>query len=181
MVADAQQRIHILQYDPEDPMPFSGQRLIRRAEFFTGKDIDSMVMLQYDDPVSRSKEEKTEGAPKQGVFVSLCGARDGSLSVIVPVPEATYRPLYVVQQQLADKEEHYLGLNPRMHRATGVAPPATTAQGKAIIDFDLVRTFQDLSVERRAQYARRLGKTGKSMFGRVWFMLTMLLDIYKEY
>lgn len=173
VVADAQQRIHILQYDPEDPMPFSGQRLIRRAEFFTGKDIDSMVMLQYDDPVSRSKEEKTEGAPKQGVFVSLCGARDGSLSVIVPVPEATYRPLYVVQQQLADKEEHYLGLNPRMHRATGVAPPATTAQGKAIIDFDLVRTFQDLSVERRAQYARRLGKTGEI---NVWKSMVYVND-----
>lgn len=160
-VADTQQRIHILQYDPEDPMPFSGQKLIRRAEFFTGKDIDTMVMLQYNDPVDHTQTDQRPEPPKQAVYVPLCGARDGSLSVIVPVSESVYRPLYVVQQQLADKEEHYLGLNPRMHRTTGVAPVATSSQNKAVIDFDLVRTFQDLPIEKRSQYARRLGKMGE--------------------
>lgn len=162
IVADTQQRIHVLQYDPEDPMPFSSQKLIRRAEFFTGKDIDAMIMMQYEDPVDHSNEDnKPTEPPKQGVYVSFCGARDGSLCAIVPVSESTYRPLYVVQQQISDKEEHYFGLNPRMHRATGVAPLTTASQGKAVIDFDLVRTFQELPVERREQFTRRLGKMGE--------------------
>lgn len=154
LVADAQQRLHILQYDPEDPQPFSGQKLIRRSEFFVGKDIDSMVMLPKHMETSQQQQQQQE-------FVPLCGARDGSLSVVVPVPESTYRALYVIQQQIAGKEEHYLGLNPEMHRNMGVAPLTTTSQGKNLLDFDLIRTFQDLPGERKAQYARRLGKTGE--------------------
>lgn len=158
LVADTQQRLHVLQYDPEDPSPVSGQSLLRRSEVFVGRDVGTMLLLGCG------------GAGSGGTaFAPICGARDGALLAAVPVAEATYRALYVVQQQMAEREEHALGLNPRMHRALGVRP-ATYAAGvsggssssRVLLDFDLVRRFGELPQERRTGYARRLGKTGEA-------------------
>lgn len=156
VAADTHQRLHVLQYDPEDPQPFSGQKLIRRSEFFVGSEMNTMIMLPLAKP---SKSSPTP--PSVSTLVPLCGASDGSISVVLPVSESRFRALYVIQQQIADKEEHYCGLNPRMHRALGIEPANSNSQGKILIDFSLVKKFYDLPANRRALYSRRLGVSGQ--------------------
>lgn len=149
LVADTMQKLHILQYDPEDPTSLSGQKLIRKSEFFSGREINSMVLT----PLTLAKDS---------AFVPLCGTSDGSLSVVVPVSESDYRALYVMQQQITEKEEHNAGLNPKMHRSLGVDVGAAgvAASGRALLDYDVIKRFQDLSLAKQKLYSKRIGKNG---------------------
>lgn len=149
LVADVTQKLHILQYDPEDPTSLSGQKLIRKSEFFSGREITVMALA----PLSLSQEDS---------FVPLCGASDGSLSVVVPVSESDYRALYVMQQQISEKEEHNASLNPRMHRNLGVDVGAAgvAASGRALLDYEVIKRFQDLTVAKQESYSKRIGKNG---------------------
>ncbi|KAK7207324.1 CPSF A subunit region-domain-containing protein [Myxozyma melibiosi] len=45
VIADANRKIHILQYDPDDPRSLSGQRLIAKSEFFTGHNIEAFTII----------------------------------------------------------------------------------------------------------------------------------------
>ncbi|KAK9462798.1 CPSF A subunit region-domain-containing protein [Lipomyces oligophaga] len=45
VVADADKKIHIVQYDPEDPRSVSGQKLMPKSEFYTGHNIEALTML----------------------------------------------------------------------------------------------------------------------------------------
>lgn len=149
LVADTMQRLHILQYDPEDPTSLSGQRLIRKSEFFSGREINVMQLA----PLSLTEE---------GAFVPICGASDGSLSLVVPVSESDYRSLYVMQQQIMEKEEHNASLNPRMHRNLGVDVGAAgvAASGRVLLDYDVIRRFQFLPPLKQSLYSKRIGKNG---------------------
>lgn len=149
LVADTLQRLHVLQYDPEDPTSLAGQKLIRKSEFFSGREFNTMVLA----PLSLTQE---------GSFVPLCGASDGSLSVVIPVSEADYRVLYVMQQQLTEKEEHSASLNPRMHRNLGVegGVNGVASSGRSLLDYDVLKRFQALSLAKQSAYTRRIGKNG---------------------
>lgn len=149
LVADIYQRLHVLQYDPEDPSSLAGQKLIRKSEFFVGREINSMVLT----PLSLNSAD---------CLVPLCGSSDGSLSVVVPVNENDYRVLYVMQQQILEKEEHNAALNPRMHRNLGVESSfsGVSSNGRVLLDYDVIKRFQNLSPSKQSLYSKRLGKNG---------------------
>lgn len=149
LVADSHQRLHILQYDPEDPTSQAGQKLIRKSEFFAGREINTMVLA----PLTSSND---------GSFVPLCGSADGSLSVVIPVNENDYRVLYVMQQQITEKEEHTAALNPRMHRSLGVdtGSSGVAPSGRVLLDYDVISRFQSLSPAKQSAYSKRIGKNG---------------------
>lgn len=143
--ADTERRLHLLQYDPEDPTSLSGQRLLLRSEFFTGRTINDMVMI----PSSIDED-------KSGDLMSIGASDDGTLIGIIPVSESSYRRLFVMQQQIIDKEEQNCCLNPRMHRSHG----AQLTTGRSILDYNAIKRFGCLSTEKKKQYGRKLGKRG---------------------
>ena len=148
LVADTTQHLHILQYDPEDPSSLSGQRLVRKSEFFSGKEIGTMVLVPFS--VKPGNEDE---------LVPLCAGLDGSLSTVLPVNESEYRALYVMQQQISEKEEHPCGLNPRMHRSFDIEN-TTSGAGRVLLDYGLIKRFEGLSLSKMEGYGRRLGKNG---------------------
>lgn len=139
LVCDTTQHLHILQYDPEDPASLSGQKLLVRSEFFSGKDFLTMTLF----PASADN------------LVPLCGASDGSICTVLPVSESQYRTLYVIQQQIAEKEDHFAGLNPKSHRSLFVENV-----GRSVLDFELIKRFERLPKSKQEDYARRIGKSG---------------------
>ncbi|KAF4006080.1 CPSF A subunit region family protein [Saccharomyces cerevisiae] len=56
------------------------------------------------------------GSPQVPSFQNVGGQVDGSVFKIVPLSEEKYRRLYVIQQQIIDRELQLGGLNPRMER-----------------------------------------------------------------
>ncbi|KAK9323224.1 CPSF A subunit region-domain-containing protein [Lipomyces orientalis] len=167
VIADTKRKIHILQYDPEDPRSLSGQRLIRKSDFFTGHDIESFVMVPKSqfandltvnsDPVVKTNETNPSVARKDQYMAIAC-TRAGSIAAVLPVSESKYRRLVSVQQQLTDKIEHVAGLNPRMYRALSATPDLNSAASRAVLDGNLILKLESLSLERQLEVFERAGK-----------------------
>ena len=52
--------------------------------------------------------------------------------------------MYILQQQLIDKEFHYCGLNPRLNRIGSIKLQNNETNTKPILDYDLIRSFTKL-------------------------------------
>lgn len=153
VLADAHKRINILQYDPDDPTSQSGQKLIRRSEFFTGRDINAMTKL----PIMQ------DGELVPDEFLCIGGSSDGTLISVTPLSEPNYRSLYVIQQQIHDKDEQNACLNPRMHRALSADPAITSSahsSQRQLLDYNALARFPTLSVNKKKLYSTKVGKNG---------------------
>lgn len=159
LVGDNDENLHLLQFDPEDPASSSGQRLIRKATFHINTATTTMRLVP-----------KKASSPAETFII---GANvDGSMYSVTPISEDSYRRLYVLQQQIIDKEQHYLGLNPRLNR---VSPTYETInknltfnlsqQIRLIIDYEVLRIFVRLSDDRKKQLAL---KAGRLAYGEIW-------------
>ncbi|KAK9246829.1 CPSF A subunit region-domain-containing protein [Lipomyces tetrasporus] len=167
VISDTKRKIHILQYDPEDPRSLSGQRLIRKSDFFTGHDIESFVMvpksrLANDLTVNSDTVMETNGtnpsAARKDQYMAIACTRAGSIAAVLPVSESKYRHLVSVQQQLTDKIEHVAGLNPRMYRTLSATPDLNSAGTRAVLDGNLIFKLESLSLERQLEVFERAGK-----------------------
>jgi cleavage and polyadenylation specificity factor subunit 1 len=91
----------------------------------------------------------------------LLTSSTGSLSLITPLSESTYRRLSTLQNVLLastlDSHAHYASLNPRAYRQV----ETDGVGGRGIIDGDLVRRWWEASTQQRANSADKAG-------GSVW-------------
>ncbi|KAK9240452.1 CPSF A subunit region-domain-containing protein [Lipomyces kononenkoae] len=172
VIADADRKIHILQYDPEDPRSLSGQRLIRKSEFFTGHYIESFVMVpksQLANAVTLDSDTVVEpsgidpsSVARNDQYMAIGCTRSGSIAAVLPVSESKYRRLVSVQQQLADKVDHIAGLNPRMYRNLSATPDLNSVATRAVLDGNLILGLESLSLERQMDIFERAGKSSEA-------------------
>lgn len=87
----------------------------------------------------------------------LITSQSGSVALLTPLDEGTYRRLYALQTTLTSVLEHPAGLNPRAYRS--VESEGLGARG--IVDGDLICRIGELGAGRRAEV---LGRAG----GEVW-------------
>lgn len=135
-------RLQIFQYDPDNPESVGGPRLVPLATLFTGRICNSMIASQ----THLSNDISAYGATSDGTVFSV-----KSLS------EETFRTLFVLTQQMMDKEIPHAGLNPRMHRSMLSSMQNYSNQ---IIDINFSQNFWNLPLSRQAEFARRLGYAG---------------------
>lgn len=138
-IADNFGRLRLDQFDPETPSSMGGSRLVTQSEIYTGRQINSMTLV-YGEGQS---------------LVPVCGSTEGALVAVEPLNETDYKALYIVTEQMADKEQNTACLNPRTHRAFNCQPTP-----QAVIDFGLARKFLMLTRERQLHYSRKLGQHG---------------------
>jgi cleavage and polyadenylation specificity factor subunit 1 len=172
MAMDGDGDLHCLQYDPENPKTQGGVRLLHRGTFHTGHapTVAGMMLLpstlsappppaQTDGDASPDDAETPE-LLQQILIPSLTG----SISLLTPLPESTYRRLSALQTQLTSLLEHAAGLNPRAYRAvTGEDGSAGGIGGRGIIDGALVRRVGELGATRQAEVLGRAGVDGWSL------------------
>lgn len=154
LIGDNENVLHLLQYDPEDPSSLGGQRLISKASFR----INSTPLCLRCLPKHEDVDDTS--------FQSIGSTVDGSLFTVFPVSEATYRRMYILQQQLTDKEYHYCGLNPRMNRFSDLSLAGNDTNNKPILDYDLIRLFAKLNEERKKNFANKI--SGKNSSQEIW-------------
>lgn len=140
VVSDLIGRFHLLQFDPESPQSEGGTNLILRAVAFTGQVASTMTMLERED----------------SDLIAVGGTEDGSIIAVEPVEEDAFRTLFVVTQQMMDKEQPVACLNSRMHRSLH----AEHGTAQPLIDLDYAKKFWALDVRRQLQYSRKLGRYG---------------------
>lgn len=85
----------------------------------------------------------------------LVTAQNGSLALVTTVAEESYRRLSALQSQLTNTLEHPGGLNPRAFRAV----ESDGTAGRGMVDGNLLRQWLDLSRQRQAEIAGRVGAT----------------------
>ncbi|EER40763.1 cleavage factor two protein 1 [Histoplasma capsulatum var. duboisii H88] len=157
LVADDDCNIHVLQYDPEDPGSSKGDRLLHRSTFQTGHFASTMTLLPRTATSSSQGPDADpdmmdldSSGPLHHVLVT---SETGSIALITPVSETSYRRLSALQSQLANTLEHPCGLNPRAFRAV----ESDGIGGRGMVDGDLVKRWLDLGTQRKAEIANRVG------------------------
>lgn len=78
----------------------------------------------------------------------------GSIAVITPLSEDSYRRLLALQSQLVNALEHPCSLNPRGYRA--VESDGMGGQ-RGMIDGNLLLRWLDMGAQRKAEIAGRVG------------------------
>jgi cleavage and polyadenylation specificity factor subunit 1 len=165
IVADADCNLHVLQFDPDQPKSLSGQRLLHKSTFHAGH-----------FPTSLSLHRSTLQLPSTSEFPSTApGAMDidtpedqrplhqlihttqsGTIALITPLPESTYRRLNALQTFLANSLDSPCALNPRAYR--GVEGEFGGGGGaRGMVDGGLLMRWTELGEQRRREGLAKVG------------------------
>lgn len=146
LVADVNNSLHLIQFDPDDPKSINGTILINKASFET----NSQTTCLRSVPKGETGDYQTIGSTIDGAFFN-----------VFPVNESTYRRMYIVQQQISDKEYHYCGLNPRLNRFGGaVQIRDNDTNAKPILDYNLIKEFAKLNLDRQKNITTKINIKG---------------------
>jgi cleavage and polyadenylation specificity factor subunit 1 len=161
IAADGDGDLHVMQFDPESPESERGTKLLHRSTFYPGSFISTMTLLPRKVGSSEDSEPGSrEGSSANISFESaqqqiLVTSHEGSIGLITPLPEQTYRRLLALQNILTANLEHSCGLNPRASRAV----ETDGIGGAAMIDGDLVQRWLDQDAFHQSSTADKVGST----------------------
>jgi cleavage and polyadenylation specificity factor subunit 1 len=161
IAADADGDLHVLQFDPESPESERGTKLLHRSTFHSGSFISTMTLLPRHDEFAEDDERSSaeNGYPTSAALSSqqqiLVTSQEGSIGLITPLSEQTYRRLLALQNILTANLEHPCGLNPRAYRAV----ETDGIGGAAIVDGNLVQHWLDQDIFHQSSMADKVGST----------------------
>ncbi|TPX40593.1 hypothetical protein SeMB42_g03452 [Synchytrium endobioticum] len=163
VVSDSDQNLMTMAYAPFNPQSFGGQRLIRRADFHVGSNVNQMVRLRR---LPRPKEQEGP-AVVSNQYGLLCGNLDGGLGMLVPVPDKLFKRMYALWSKLVNGLQHAAGLNPRGFRQAHIRGPPQgaasilggVANARSTLDGDLLWQFASLSVSQQRELAKSIGSS----------------------
>ncbi|KIM69381.1 hypothetical protein SCLCIDRAFT_1207782 [Scleroderma citrinum Foug A] len=138
--------LRLLSYDPTDPDSKGGQHLLCHTEFHVHKECRSSLTI-----ARRMKEE-----PEIPQARLIHGFTDGSLSVLTPVDEASFKRLHLLQGQLSRNIQHVAGLNPRVYRIVR-NDTVSKLLSRGVLDGQLLQAFEELAVSRQNEMTRQIG------------------------
>ncbi|KAI8337525.1 CPSF A subunit region-domain-containing protein [Chlamydoabsidia padenii] len=151
MVGDTDDNMNIYQYAPFNLQSIAGQKLMRRGDFHVGSQVKTMVRLpqiEHDDKGFRYSRR----------HFCLFGSSTGSISVVSPIPEKTFKRLSTLYGQLVNNIQHVAGLNPRAYRLIkGSKQRMASNRTKAVLDGDLIQAFAGLAVDRQRGLTKQIG------------------------
>ncbi|GEQ66874.1 hypothetical protein JCM33374_g537 [Metschnikowia sp. JCM 33374] len=149
LTADNDKMLHVLQYNPEDPASANGQRLLRKSSFNTNYSTTCMKAVPKHEQMSEWVD------PTNTPFQTIASTAEGAMYVVFPINEASFRRMFILQQQLMDKEYHHCGLNPRSNRVGGLeADPDQTL--RPILDCEILRRYTKLNQDRMRTLGQKI-------------------------
>lgn len=149
VIADSGGVLHTLQYNPEDPASSNGQRLLHKATFNTNFSVSCMKSVPKFEQFNQSVSSERQA------FQTIASTAEGAFFTVFPVDEAIYRRLYILQQQLIDKEFHPCGLNPKLNRLGNRS--VTDGTSRPLLDCELIRRYAKLNDDRKQTLVQKIG------------------------
>lgn len=122
-----------------------------------------MTLLPRVSSQSASRDSKFDTATSTDTVTDyqvLITSHTGSIAVVTPIPEESYRRLLALQLQLVNSLEHPCGANPRAYRA--VESDGIGGQ-RGMIDGSLLSRWCDLATQRKVDMAARVGTDVESI------------------
>lgn len=155
LVTDRSHIMHVLKYAPDEPDSLSGQRLVHCTSFNLHSMNTCMKLIIKNNEFQERQLNYGSQLPS---FQCIGAQTDGSIFKVVPLNEASYRRLYLVQQQIIDKEIQLCGLNPSMERLSNNYYQFGHVL-RPILDFGVLKRFHMLSIPKRRAMASKAGHT----------------------
>lgn len=149
LISDSKGNLHVFQYNPEDPASSNGQRLLQKASFNANYRTSCMKN------VPKFEQFHQATPPDRQAFQTIASTIEGAFFVVFPVSESCYRKLYILQQQLIDKEFHPCGLNPKMNRMGNNS--TSDGSSRPLLDCELIRRYAKLNGDRKRTYMHKIG------------------------
>jgi cleavage and polyadenylation specificity factor subunit 1 len=152
VASDPDGNIVVLQYDPDDPASIAGTHLVRKGDMHTGKRLNCMMpvaLLPSEEELQADWDRQVDST------AIICGGRDGSLSVIMPLSERIFRRLYTVQTHLSGLLLLPACLNERAYRHCRITDSQTSNALRGILDGDFTKAFAGLDAIARAEVAKK--------------------------
>ncbi|KAK6454955.1 pre-mRNA 3'-end processing factor CF II [Scheffersomyces xylosifermentans] len=165
LIADNNNILHLVQYDPEDPTSLNGQRLIIKASFAINSQVTCLKSIPKSEE-SYNHETGDKDTAVTGDFQTIGSTIDGSFFSVSPISESSYRRMYILQQQLTDKEFHYCGLNPRLNRFGGLSLTVNDTNTKPMLDYDVIKGYGKLNEDRKKNLAAKV--SAKNIYQDIW-------------
>lgn len=171
LVWDAEEDMHVLQYDPENPVTSGGMRLLHRSTFHVGQFPTGSVLVpstlapfteQARELPKHDGEETKQEQTNSPLYHVMTTSLSGAIGLVTPLDESTYRRLGALQGLLMNVLEHPAGLNPREYRSGKGVEGAEILGAKGVVDGALIRRIAELGVARRAEV---LGRAGGDVWG----------------
>lgn len=164
-IVDINNILHVLKYAPDEPNSLSGQRLIHCSSFNLYSSVTCMKLIPKNNEFDNSNNN-TGAINGTSSFQIIGGHIDGSLHKIIPLSEDAYRRLYVIQQQIIDKEPTLGGLNPRMERQGNDFLHLSHTK-RVMLDYNVIKRFTTLSIKRRSNLAQKIGRNAEFDLWRI--------------
>ncbi|OAL38255.1 hypothetical protein AYO20_02314 [Fonsecaea nubica] len=166
--SDEDGMLRVLQYDPENPKTERGAKLLLRSTFHTGAVPTTMTLIPPSSPRvfngnnldsdEMEFEDNSHNPSLAQPHQILITTQSGSLALLTPLRESTYRRLSMLQNTLIATLDHQpASLNPRAYRQV----ETDGIGGRGIIDGDMVKRWWETSTQQRVNSADKAG-------GSVW-------------
>ncbi|USP76958.1 uncharacterized protein yc1106_04232 [Curvularia clavata] len=180
VVADADMNLQVLQFDPDNPKSEAGSRLLHKSTFHTGHFPSTMHVVHSrlkmpsatdfaaannDNDMEMDTSPDNDEKQQDLLHQILCTTQSGTLALVTPLSEDTYRRLSNLSAYLANTLDTTAGLNPRAFRASdtpdGGWDAGTGARG--MLDGNLLMRWGELSERGRREGLAKYGE-GEWMF-----------------
>lgn len=153
VASDSESNLSIFMYQPEARESHGGQKLIRRADYHLGQKVNCMFRIACNFRQEFDKKVVAYDNKHLTYFATL----DGGFGFVVPLPEKSYRRLFMLQNVLLTHSAHIGGLNPKSYRTIKQWRRVLTNPARGILDGELIWQYLMLNTTEKLEIAKKIG------------------------
>uniref|UniRef100_A0A671USL4 Cleavage and polyadenylation specificity factor subunit 1 n=1 Tax=Sparus aurata TaxID=8175 RepID=A0A671USL4_SPAAU len=156
LVSDRDKNLYVYMYLPEAKESFGGMRLLRRADFNAGANINTFWRMPCRGTLDTGSKKSLTWDNKH---ITWFATLDGGMGLLLPMQEKTYRRLLMLQNALNTMLPHHAGLNPKAFRMLHSDRRCLQNAVRNILDGELLNKYLYLSTMERSELAKKIGTT----------------------
>ncbi|TKS88975.1 Cleavage and polyadenylation specificity factor subunit 1 [Collichthys lucidus] len=156
LVSDRDKNLYVYMYLPEAKESFGGMRLLRRADFNAGANINTFWRMPCRGALDTGSKKALTWDNKH---ITWFATLDGGMGLLLPMQEKTYRRLLMLQNALNTMLPHHAGLNPKAFRMLHSDRRSLQNAVRNILDGELLNKYLYLSTMERSELAKKIGTT----------------------
>ncbi|KAG8005040.1 Cleavage and polyadenylation specificity factor subunit 1, partial [Nibea albiflora] len=156
LVSDRDKNLYVYMYLPEAKESFGGMRLLRRADFNAGANINTFWRMPCRGALDTGSKKALTWDNKH---ITWFATLDGGMGMLLPMQEKTYRRLLMLQNALNTMLPHHAGLNPKAFRMLHSDRRSLQNAVRNILDGELLNKYLYLSTMERSELAKKIGTT----------------------
>uniref|UniRef100_A0A8C9Z1T4 Cleavage and polyadenylation specificity factor subunit 1 n=1 Tax=Sander lucioperca TaxID=283035 RepID=A0A8C9Z1T4_SANLU len=156
LVSDRDKNLYVYMYLPEAKESFGGMRLLRRADFNAGANINTFWRMPCRGALDAGSKKALTWDNKH---ITWFATLDGGVGLLLPMQEKTYRRLLMLQNALNSMLPHHAGLNPKAFRMLHTERRSLQNAVRNILDGELLNKYLYLSTMERSELAKKIGTT----------------------